>query len=90
MLHKLEIHLATRYFCSHNEYMAGRPKKAPGLTRTNVLRIRLTGEERRELDQAGIISGLDTSTWARYELLSLAKKLRLKRPVPLDPQGEMK
>jgi hypothetical protein len=53
-----------------------RPKKPPGDVRENVLRIRLTDEERKVLDDAASERALDTSAWARSELLALAKKLR--------------
>jgi hypothetical protein len=69
--------------------MAGRPKKPKTDARTNVLRVRLTNNERKELDQAASTSGLDTSTWVRYELLSLAKKLRIKRPPPLVSDADV-
>jgi len=54
--------------------MAGRPPKAEGQTRGNVLRIRLTEEERALLDQAAQGRSLETSTWARSELIALARK----------------
>ncbi len=54
--------------------MAGRPKKPEGEARGNVLRIRLTEEERRLLDEAAKARVLETSTWARAELIALAKK----------------
>ena len=53
-----------------------RPKKPNDDVRANVLRIRLTDEERRALDEAAKSRELETSTWARSELLLLAKKLR--------------
>lgn len=53
----------------------GTPKKKPeGQARDNVLRIRLTEEERALLDQAAETRTLETSTWARSELIALAKK----------------
>jgi hypothetical protein len=55
--------------------MAGRPKKPDDGARGNVLRIRLTTEERKALDEAAKSRGLESSTWARMELLALAKKL---------------
>jgi uncharacterized protein (DUF1778 family) len=55
--------------------MAGRPKKAQGGARGNVLRIRLTADERRLLDRAASSRSLETSSWARSELVMLAKKL---------------
>jgi hypothetical protein len=54
--------------------MAGRPKKPEGGARKNVLRIRLTTEERATLDAAAQARGLDVSAWARSELLTLARK----------------
>jgi len=59
--------------------MAGRPKKPEGDARTNVLRIRLTEEERRVLDEAAQARTLDTSTWARAELLALARRAPRKK-----------
>ena len=55
--------------------MAGRPKKPVSDARGNVLRIRLSDEERKELDEAAESNTLDTSTWARSELIRLARQL---------------
>jgi hypothetical protein len=52
-----------------------RPKKPPGEGRENVLRIRLTDAERQALDQVAKSKSLETSTWARAELMALARKL---------------
>jgi uncharacterized protein (DUF1778 family) len=52
-----------------------RPPKPEGEARENVLRIRLTDDERRLLDQVAQGKTLDTSTWARSELVALAKKI---------------
>jgi hypothetical protein len=54
--------------------MRGRPKKPRGETRENVLRIRLTSDERKLLDLAAKDQGLDTSAWARSELIVSAKR----------------
>lgn len=51
-----------------------RPKKPVDDVRENVLRIRLTDEERKLLDEAASAKTLDTSTWARSELLAIARK----------------
>jgi uncharacterized protein (DUF1778 family) len=51
-----------------------RPKKPPGEARDTFLRIRLTEDERKALDAAAKARSLDTSAWARSELLMLAKK----------------
>jgi uncharacterized protein (DUF1778 family) len=63
------------YSCGYNGNMAGRPKKPDDEARGNVLRIRLTTDERKTLDDAAKSRGLESSTWARMELLTLAKKL---------------
>jgi hypothetical protein len=52
----------------------GRPKKPEGETRHGVLRIRLTSDERNLLDAAARARSLDTSAWARTELMALAKR----------------
>jgi len=51
-----------------------RPKKPKSENRENFLRIRLTDAERKVLDEAATARTLDTSTWARGELLQLAKR----------------
>ena len=56
-----------------------RPKKREGEARRNFLRIRMTEEERAQLDQAARARSLETSTWARSELIALAKKILGKR-----------
>lgn len=53
--------------------MRGRPQKKPPDRRENVLRIRLTEAERVELDMLAQEMGLDSSTWARSELLKMAR-----------------
>jgi hypothetical protein len=64
--------------------MRGRPPKPDGEARDNVLRIRLTDAERAVLDAAAGAKTLDTSTWARSELLAIAKRAAdgTKRPTP--------
>jgi hypothetical protein len=52
-----------------------RPKKPKADRRQTFLRIRLTEAERKALDAAAGVKMLDTSTWARSELLQLAKRL---------------
>lgn len=49
----------------------GRPPMPPGERKNAELRIRLTPDERAELDRA---AGQDTSTWAREVLLRAAKR----------------
>jgi hypothetical protein len=56
--------------------MAGKPRKPDDERRGNVLRIRLTEQERAAIDAAAKEKGLETSTYARMELLALAKKVR--------------
>jgi hypothetical protein len=55
--------------------MAKKPQKRDREARGNVLRIRLTEAERLTLDAAAETKNLETSTWARSELLTLARKL---------------
>lgn len=52
----------------------GRPKKTDDERKTSVLRIRLTGDERRLLAVAASSSGLGISSWARNVLLRSAKR----------------
>jgi len=56
--------------------MRGRPKKPEGEVKDNVLRIRLTPDERARLDDAAQLHGEETSTWARQMLLTLAPALQ--------------
>jgi uncharacterized protein (DUF1778 family) len=55
--------------------MAKTPPKRTREARGDVLRIRLTDDERRALDDAANSKNLETSTWARSELLNLARRL---------------
>jgi hypothetical protein len=61
------------YFRGYNVGMV-RPKKAKADRRQKFLRIRLTEAERKALDAAAETRTLDTSTWARAELLQIAKR----------------
>ncbi|MDB5320029.1 MAG: hypothetical protein JWN40_1660 [Phycisphaerales bacterium] len=53
--------------------MTGRPTKIDNERRDNVLRIRLTAGERREVDKAAKAKSLDTSAWARMILLAQSR-----------------
>jgi len=55
--------------------MAGRPRKSRSEAKTYMLRVRMTEEERALLDQAAKARSLQLSSWARSELLVLARKL---------------
>jgi hypothetical protein len=55
--------------------MAGRHKKPASEAKTYMLRIRMTGAERRLLEDAAKSKSLETSTWARSELVALASKI---------------
>lgn len=59
--------------------MRGRPKKPKGEAKDQVLRIRLTDADRATLDAAAQERNLDTSTWARSELLTLARRIVAKK-----------
>lgn len=50
-----------------------RSNKPVSDARQDVLRIRLSDAERKLLDAAAQAQTLDTSTWARKELVRLAK-----------------
>jgi uncharacterized protein (DUF1778 family) len=52
---------------------SGRPKKAKAERRGNVLRIRLTLEERGVLDAAAESQALDVSAWGRMVLMKAAR-----------------
>lgn len=67
--------LTKRYFRCYNPHMAGRPKKPENDVKTYMLRIRMTEEERKVLDDAARAKSLQLSSWARSELLALARKL---------------
>ena len=59
----------------HFSIMAGRKKKPVKDAKTYMLRIRMTEEDRQVLEEAAKSKSLETSTWARSELVSLAKRL---------------
>lgn len=82
--------VASGDFRGYSVPMAGRPKGPTGNARGNVLRIRLTDEERQLLDAAASEVTLDTSTWARSELLALAKRIgvQIQPENPPTPQHE--
>jgi uncharacterized protein (DUF1778 family) len=52
-----------------------RPKKKESEAKTYILQIRLTDAERDTIDRAAHVKTLEMSTWARMELLALAKRL---------------
>jgi len=58
--------------------MAGKPKK-PEQVKTYTLRVRMTEGERALLEEAAKAKSLETSTWARSELVALARRLLSKR-----------
>ena len=51
-----------------------RPTKADIERKSNMLRIRMSGDDRDLLDALAKSEGLDTSTWARMALLRIAKR----------------
>ena len=60
--------------------MAGRHKKPPTDAKVYMLRIRMTEADRQLLEDAAKSRSLETSTWARSELVALAKRLLAKQP----------
>jgi hypothetical protein len=59
--------------------MAGRHNKPDSEAKSYMLRIRMTEAERKLLEEAAKSKSLETSTWARSELVALAKKLLVRR-----------
>ena len=57
----------------YTHFMA-RPKKNESESRSYILQIRMTDAERQTLASAADAGGMETSTWARVELLALAKR----------------
>lgn len=55
--------------------MAGRPKKSESDTMSYMLRIRMSEADHELLLQAAKLRALELSTWARSELVLLARKL---------------
>jgi hypothetical protein len=58
--------------------MAGKPKN-PEQRKALTFRIRMTEEERALLEEAARAAGAEASTWARSELVRLAKRLLQKK-----------
>jgi len=56
-----------------------RPKRPVKFHLRNVLRVCLTDADRSLLDKAALAKGLNTSTWARAELLRLATDILAKK-----------
>ncbi len=54
--------------------MAGKLKK-PDLVKTYMLRVRMTEAERQLVEAAAQNKSLETSTWARSELVAIARKI---------------
>jgi uncharacterized protein (DUF1778 family) len=54
--------------------MAGKPKK-PELVKSFMLRVRMTEEERLLLEEAAKSKSLQLSSWARSELVELARRI---------------
>jgi len=55
--------------------MVGRHKKPEPEAKTYMLRIRMTEKERALLEEAAKSRSLETSTWARSELVGLARQI---------------
>jgi uncharacterized protein (DUF1778 family) len=62
-----------------------RPKKKPSDAKSYMLRIRMTQDDRQLLDDAAKSKSLDTSTWARSELVGLARETLSKHKAPRIP-----
>lgn len=55
--------------------MPGRHKKPATEAKSYMLRIRMTEADRAIMEEAAKSKSLETSTWARSELVALAKKI---------------
>jgi len=55
--------------------MAGRRKKPESETLSYMLRIRMSEEDRKLLDEAAKLKALQLSSWARSELVALARRI---------------
>ncbi len=64
------VNVDVECFCGHNWEIMVRPHKLASDRKQNVLKIRLTADERKLIDAAA--SG-GTSTWARNILLDIAR-----------------
>jgi hypothetical protein len=53
--------------------MAGKPKD-PERRKSYMLRVRMTEQERALIEDAARADSLETSTWARSELVRLARR----------------
>ena len=67
-------------FCCYHPFMAGRKPKPPSEAMSYMLRIRMTEEDRALLEEAAKARSLETSTWARSELVALARKVLDRKP----------
>jgi uncharacterized protein (DUF1778 family) len=54
--------------------MAGKPKD-PEQRKSFTLRVRMTEADRELLERASSMKSLEVSTWARSELVALARKV---------------
>jgi uncharacterized protein (DUF1778 family) len=61
--------------------MAGKPKD-PERVKTYTFRIRMTDAERALLEEAAQAKSLETSTWARSELVAIARKILATKKSP--------
>jgi uncharacterized protein (DUF1778 family) len=52
-----------------------RPKKPKGEAKAKLFQIRVTEEERQLFAEAAKAKSLDASSWARSELLALARRI---------------
>jgi uncharacterized protein (DUF1778 family) len=62
------------FFVATVEVMAGKPKD-PAKVKKYMLRVRMTEDERRLVDEAARLKSLETSTWVRVEIVAVARKV---------------
>lgn len=66
--------VANEHLCRYNPRMAGRPKD-PEYVKTYMLRVRMTEADRKLIEEAARIRSLEMSTWARFELVAIARRI---------------
>lgn len=55
----------------------GRPKKAKADRKSELIQIRVSADERKEIDAAAIAGGVSRSDWIRSLLLSATKRITI-------------
>jgi hypothetical protein len=78
LLHSQVSSLTLWIVCCYTIGMAGKPKN-PEQRKVYMLRIRMTEADRKLLEDAARLKSLEMSSWARSELIALARKIISKK-----------